>query len=440
MWRLSGLSPDASSRGRRGQRLRVDPLPQQSHNSAGKVPGIRPSATARRAGHFHGEKRDSALRTRPLAIVALCLTAGVVATLGDASAQWWPWGKDQDPPVPREPMRQPPSGHSRRRTSRRRSSRRPASCRRCYPASRRPGASRRRQINSRGCRHPTRRAPPRRARAVPTASACSSSSGWSTETHGTGQGRELLPKIEADMREVERTHRTASIRLDRADAGTSSSSSSPCGGPATASGSTTRSRARASGWPISSASASRSWAPATARCRTRSSASWRATAAAGSTSRKPASATRRAIRSPCCSAAARTPTARAGEPVRQPGFRHLPHLVRAPVRRLLLPGQLLDAAQSLRARRPGVPVAMRGAGRALLPSEPRRGGRADGVVRQPAALHVAQDGVPLPQGVRERLLVQAGGVQSGRWQKEKKAEVPAPKEPPPAGVRVGAKK
>src|SRR5262245_29225713 len=48
----------------------------------------------------------SRTRTRRLAIAALCVSAGIAATVGDATAQWWPWGK-QDPPVPREPMRQP---------------------------------------------------------------------------------------------------------------------------------------------------------------------------------------------------------------------------------------------------------------------------------------------------------------------------------------------
>ncbi len=68
-------------------------------------------------------------------------------------------------------------------------------------------------------------------------------------------------------------------------------------------------------------------------------------------------------------------------------FRHLPHAVRAAVRRLLLPGQLLDAAQPLPARCRAVPVAMRGTGRALLSPEPRRRRRADGVGEHTAALH-----------------------------------------------------
>jgi hypothetical protein len=37
------------------------------------------------------------------------------------------------------------------------------------------------------------------------------------EMQGTGQSRDALPKIEADMRELERTVRTANIQLDRSD-------------------------------------------------------------------------------------------------------------------------------------------------------------------------------------------------------------------------------
>jgi hypothetical protein len=52
-------------------------------------------------------------------------------------------------------------------------------------------------------------------------------------------------------------------------------------------------------------------------------------------------------------------SARRRQPVRQSAVRHLPHAVRAPVRRLLLPGQLLDAAEPLPARLGAVPVAVR---------------------------------------------------------------------------------
>src|SRR6185436_21124072 len=92
--------------------------------------------------------------------------------------------------------------------------------------------------------------------------------------------------------------------------------------------------------------------------------------------------------------------ARQPQPVRQPAVCDLPDAVRAAVRRLLLPGQLLDAAQPLPARCGLVPIAVRGAGRAFLPPEPRRSGRADGVGDEPAALYWPEIGLALSQGVR----------------------------------------
>ncbi len=149
------------------------------------------------------------MRTRTLAIVALCLTAGVVASLGDASAQWWPWAKDKDPPVPREPMRQPPSGQ---------------------PPPNQPPPGQLPPLQP-GKQPPGRQPPPGQFEKLPPPNTQGPSAFGPrgpnsicqqleqrlvAETHGTGRGRELLPKIEADMRDLERTHRTASIRLERA--------------------------------------------------------------------------------------------------------------------------------------------------------------------------------------------------------------------------------
>jgi hypothetical protein len=146
------------------------------------------------------------LRTRTLAIVAICLAAGVVASLGTASAQWWPWGKDQDPPVPREPMRQPKEG-------------RPPPGNQLPPLQ--PGKE-----------PPGRQPPPGRFERLPPPNTQGPSAFGPrgpngvcqmleqrlvAETQGTGRGRELLPKIEADMRELERSHRMASIRLERSN-------------------------------------------------------------------------------------------------------------------------------------------------------------------------------------------------------------------------------
>ena len=140
------------------------------------------------------------MRTRPLAIAAFCVTAGLVATLADASAQWWPWGKDQNPPVPREPMRQPPPPPPNQLPP--------------IQPGKPPG-----QIPP----GPPTRLPPSAGQPPPFSgrgpnNICQQlEQRLVAETQGTGQGRELLPKIEADMRELERTQRTASLRLDRAD-------------------------------------------------------------------------------------------------------------------------------------------------------------------------------------------------------------------------------
>ena len=140
------------------------------------------------------------MRTRPLAIAAFCVTAGLVATLADASAQWWPWGKDQNPPVPREPMRQPP-GPPPNQLPPIQPGKPPGQIPPGPPTKLPPSAGQPPPFSGRG---PNNICQQLEQRLV-------------AETQGTGQGRELLPKIEADVRELERTQRTASLRLERAD-------------------------------------------------------------------------------------------------------------------------------------------------------------------------------------------------------------------------------
>jgi hypothetical protein len=121
---------------------------------------------------------------RRLAIAALSAALGLAAAVGDATAQWWPWGGKQDsgPPVPREPMR-PPRGQP--------------------PPEPLP---------------PIGAPPPRYQGPGSVSNICLQlEQRLVAETQGAGQGRELLPKIEAEIRDLERSHRSASIRLDRAD-------------------------------------------------------------------------------------------------------------------------------------------------------------------------------------------------------------------------------
>jgi hypothetical protein len=122
--------------------------------------------------------------------------------LADASAQWWPWGKDQDsPPVPREPMRQP-----RQRPP-------PDELPPFEPG--RPPAGR--QPPGEIERFPASQAPPPFASRGPSGLCQQLEQRLVAEVQGTSQGRELLPKIEADMRELERMRRKTSLRLERSD-------------------------------------------------------------------------------------------------------------------------------------------------------------------------------------------------------------------------------
>jgi hypothetical protein len=120
---------------------------------------------------------------------------GLAATASEATAQWpwqWPWSKQDDsPPVPREPMRQP----------------------RGQP--------------------PPDQLPPFTPGGQPPPHPPYASQGGGyqdanniclqlerrlvSEVQGSGQGREMLPKIEADIRDLERSFRLANIRLDRSD-------------------------------------------------------------------------------------------------------------------------------------------------------------------------------------------------------------------------------
>ena len=98
----------------------------------------------------------------------------------DATAQgWWPWSQPEQP-RPREPLRQPPP----------------------YP----PAQPQQPQGHAApyGQRGPNNLCLQLEQRLV-------------SEVQGQGSGREMLPKIEQDMRELDRTVRSTSIQLDRSD-------------------------------------------------------------------------------------------------------------------------------------------------------------------------------------------------------------------------------
>ena len=187
------------------------------------------------------------------------------------------------------------------------------------------------------------------------------------------------------MRQLDRTARSAAIQLDRVGLlGPVPVLQDACGARRAASSSTPRWRTAATGSPSSTPSAGRSWARASAPLRTTSSASWPATAAARSTTRKPASATRAQpllvpVRGEESDSARADP-----QPVRQPAVATYRTLcVRLcdgyyfPVSFSTLPNHFQRDC-----RRCASPV--RRARRALLPPKPRRSGRAGDFRRLPA--------------------------------------------------------
>ena len=101
--------------------------------------------------------------------------------------------------------------------------------------------------------------------------------------------------------------------------------------------------------------------------------------------------------------------------------RHLPHGVRPPVRRLLFPDQLLDAAEPFRADE--AVCQSKCAAPVELYYYQNPGAAVDQSVglAHAGALYAAQVGLPLPQGVGARLLVQGGRVQSAEQARRRQA-------------------
>ena len=123
-----------------------------------------------------GTVGSSARLGRTLLVAALVALAGVAATIGDAAAQWWPWAKEEPPPRPKKlPQELPP----------------------LQPGEPKPPSYGPRASTSGLCLQLEQR--------------------LVAEVQGSGKGREELPRIEADIREMERTLRSASARLERAD-------------------------------------------------------------------------------------------------------------------------------------------------------------------------------------------------------------------------------
>jgi len=141
---------------------------------------------------LNGKLRSRALR---LMLLTCAVLVALGLSLADAVAQgwnWWPFGGPSEPrPIPREPLYRGPPGQP------------PAG----YPPP--PGAP------------PAPGDPPpgqpfygqRGANTV----CLQLEQRLVAETQGSGQNREQLPKIEAELRQTERSLTTAQIQLDRAD-------------------------------------------------------------------------------------------------------------------------------------------------------------------------------------------------------------------------------
>jgi hypothetical protein len=119
----------------------------------------------------------------------MCVLAVLGLSAADALAQgwnWWPWSQPESRPVPREPLQRPPYGGQ-------------------LPPGQPPPGQALPQGNIPGYG-------PR------TSNICLQlEQRLVAETQGTGQGRDQLPRIESDMRQLERQYQSAQLQLNRAD-------------------------------------------------------------------------------------------------------------------------------------------------------------------------------------------------------------------------------
>jgi hypothetical protein len=144
---------------------------------------------------------------RTLIGALLLLAAGLLVALGQGSARaqgwgWWPWSQPQSPPVPREPIyRQPPAQ---------------------LPPGQMPGQAPPGQVP--GQAPPAPGQPPGQSQVGPYTGFPRANNiclqleqRLVGETQAGGQGRELLPRLESDMRQLEKSYQVAQMQLDRAD-------------------------------------------------------------------------------------------------------------------------------------------------------------------------------------------------------------------------------
>ena len=129
---------------------------------------------------------------------------------------------------------------------------------------------------------------------------------------------------------------------------------------------------------------------------------------------------RRAIpRRRCCCGTGRLPRRAVRRPHhqlrrRRRAVRHIPHRLRAHLRRLLLPDFVFDGAEPFCRRSARLPARMsRDRSRALHLSQSRRGHQSGGVGQRPAALHRTAERLPISQGVRRQPAPAGGPARAG---------------------------
>ena len=149
----------------------------------------------------------SRLRSARAALLAACAAAALGLSVADAAAQgwggWWPWSQSEPRPVPREPVYRPPPDQM-------------------PPGQMPPG-----QLPP--GQPPPGQYPQGQAPGQPGQPSAQQGYGQRSsicvqlerrlvaETQGGNQGRELLPRIENDMRQLERNYQLAQQQLNRAD-------------------------------------------------------------------------------------------------------------------------------------------------------------------------------------------------------------------------------
>src|SRR5262245_15592000 len=137
------------------------------------------------------------MRSARAALLAACAAGLFTLSMVDALAQgwggWWPWSQPEPRPIPREPVYRPPSDD--------------------LPPGQPPAG----EIPPQG-QYPPGQAPgPAQSYGQRNNICVQLERRLVAETQGSNQSRDLLPRIENDMRQLERNSQAAQAQLNRAD-------------------------------------------------------------------------------------------------------------------------------------------------------------------------------------------------------------------------------